>query len=227
MGVSAQLTDELREILRELGEAAGAAQVWIGPAGGDNQQRDLGRGKALFASFGEQEPEPGDTNEALERAARALRAAGRRWEIEELPDVHWPERDHPARDRVLERIEAYLEALANTDNCDNLLLVRDAVLIAAASPPTELQRARIAFAIKQVQADAGRRAGTSHGEIVGDDIYVRSFYVDAALVGFFSGPWATDFVRHRARRVARELAHLLSMLDEPPPSDAAQAPIPE
>lgn len=220
--MSAQLSDELRDILRELAEVTGAAETWIGPAGGDEPKRELGRGKVLYLSGGS-----GDLAAALERAARALRAAGRRWEIDELPDLRWPEPDRPSRARVLARIEAYLVALANTDSCDNVLLTRGAHLVAAASPPTELERERIAFAIKQVEAEAARRAGTSHGEIIGDDLYVRSFYIDAALIGFFSGPWATDFVRHRARRVVGELAHLLAMLDEPPPSDAATAPIPE
>lgn len=228
--MSAQLTDELREILKEIGEAIGASDVWIGPSDPAPPpeetpgSRELGGGKSLYASVALDDPETAVT---AERAVRSLRAAGRRWEIDSLPDVSWSLGDRPSRERVLARIEAYLQALANIDRCDNVLLTRENVLVAAASPPTELQRERIEFAVKQVAAEAGRRTGTSHGEIIGDDLYVRSFYIDAALIGFFSGPWATDFVRHRAKRVIPELSHLLGMLDEPPPADVATAPVPE
>lgn len=226
--MSGQVEGELREILRELGEAVGATEVWIGPvepAADAPSKRDLGGGKALY--IGVAISDDSDAAAAAERGVRSLRAAGRRWELDALPDVSWSLTDRPTRERVLARIEAYLQALANTDRCDNVLLTRDGVLVAAAAPPTELQRERIEFAIKQVAAQASRTAGTSHGEIVGDDLYVRSFYIGAALIGFFSGPWATDFVRHRAKRVVPELSHLLGMLDEPPPADVATAPIPE
>lgn len=228
--MSAELRDELHEILKDLGEQIGAAAAWIGPADAveDPPVRDLGRGKALFLTFAAgRDAESPEAAEVVEQAARSLRAAGRRWETETLPDVSWSVSDRPTHERVLARIVAYLQALANTERCDNILLTRDSILVAAASPPTELQRERIAFAVRQVAADASRRDGTSHGEIVGEDLYVRSFYVDAALIGFFSGPWATDFVRHRARRLVPELSHLLGMLDEPPPTEVATAPIPE
>jgi hypothetical protein len=239
MVVSVQLSDELREILKELGEATGAMAAWIAPTGDGEAVRELGGGMSLYLGVDAGKPGsegddgddggvPGElaTEAALEHAARALRAAGRRWSIDALPRVNWALDDRPSRERVLERIESYLQALANADRCDNMLLVRDSVLVASASPPTELQRERIAFAVRQVAAAAARREGTSHGEIVGDDLYVRSFYIGAVLIGFFSGPWATDFVRHRARRVTGDLAHLLGMLDVPPPSDVATAPVP-
>jgi hypothetical protein len=48
-----------------------------------------------------------------------------------------------------------------------------------------------------------------------------SFWYDAALVILLVEPYAVDFVRHRARQVARELANLLPMLEPDPETPAA------
>ena len=44
---------------------------------------------------------------------------------------------------------------------------------------------------------------------------------DAALVVLLAEPYAIDFVRHRARQVARELSNLLPMLEPDPDAPAA------
>lgn len=221
----------MRAILAELGATVSAETIWIAaedePAGAEVLERALGHGQVLRARC-PAGGEPLDREAAMERAARALRAAARRWSQGALPSLRWPEAEPaPARERVIERIRTYLLALAEVARCTNVLVARGTDLVAAAREPTDLERARIAFAVKRVEADADRRDGTSHGEVVGDDLYVRSFYFDASLVAYFDGPWGLDFVRHRARQVCRELAHLLAMLEPTPPSDTAEAPIPE
>src|SRR5690606_24264105 len=105
----------------------------------------------------------------IERAARALRAAARRWSGGPLPEVSWPEGEEaPPPGRVIERIETYLRALAEVAGCTNVLVTRRSGLVAAARPPSELERDRIEFAVKRVEADATARDGTSHGEVIGE-----------------------------------------------------------
>jgi hypothetical protein len=48
-----------------------------------------------------------------------------------------------------------------------------------------------------------------------------SFWFDAALVVLLTEPYAVDFVRHRSRQVARELANLLPLLEPDPDEPAA------
>jgi hypothetical protein len=226
------LRDEVQQILQELGEAIGAGRIWIAAAQPEAApdpeliSRGLGRGQALWVRL---LGEGADSRHSeIERAARALRAAARRWAGGPLPEVSWPEGEEaPPPGRVIERIETYLRALAEVAGCTNVLVTRRSGLVAAAREPSELERDRIEFAVKRVEADAVSRDGTSHGEVVGEDLYVRSFYFDAALIAYFDGPWGIDFVRHRARQVCRELAHLLGMLEPTPPSDVVQAPRPE
>ena len=51
-----------------------------------------------------------------------------------------------------------------------------------------------------------------------------SFWYDAALVVLLAEPYALDFVRHRARQVARELANLLPLLEPDPGLAGGDAP---
>jgi len=48
-----------------------------------------------------------------------------------------------------------------------------------------------------------------------------SFWYDAALVILLAEPYAVDFIRHRARQVARELVNLLPLLEPDPQAPAA------
>jgi hypothetical protein len=48
-----------------------------------------------------------------------------------------------------------------------------------------------------------------------------SFWYDATLVVLLAEPYARDFVRHRARGVAREIANLLPLLEPDPEIPAA------
>ena len=57
--------------------------------------------------------------------------------------------------------------------------------------------------------------------MVDPDAYAMSFWYDAALVVLLVEPYAIDFVRHRCRQVARELANLLPLLEPDPEAPAA------
>jgi hypothetical protein len=231
--------DELKQLLREFSTACGARWVAIGPpsaaplpddpAETDRQHAPLGRGAVLAAEWDQAPPARAAASraEALERAARAVRACARRWGVDELPELQVPPTTEAADERVLERIRAFLVALANTHAADNAIVLLKGQVVAAARPVEPLHAERLPFVIRQVDAAAARRSGSSHGEIAGEDVLAVSFWFGAHLAVFFGGPYATDFVRHRVRLVARELSQLLPLLDDPPRPPARLAPLPE
>jgi hypothetical protein len=108
------------------------------------------------------------------------------------------------------------------------LVLRGPELVATSGVIDPALRDRLPFLRRRVDAEAGRRRGrSSHAEVVGDDVYVRSFWFDAYLIAFFTGPgWSIDFVRHRARAVARELATVLPHLSDDPRDPANVRPLP-
>ena len=230
------LADEIKEILRELASQTSASEIEIlcadpneGAVADSDEKlvRALGSERVLVLSL-PAELRTEDTDEELERSVRALRSAGRRWGKMALPPTSWPESaEAPSRGLVLSRIESYLQAMATTSRARNALVTVDGEVVATSTDSSELEAERIAFTLKRVAADAVEREGTSFGEIAGDDFYARSFWVGSALILFFEGPWALDFVRHRARHVCRELGHLLGELEPPPPAPASIAPVPE
>lgn len=170
-----------------------------------------------------------DQRMAVERTVRAIRAAVRRWQAERAPamTVTAAEPPPPPRERVRERMQIFLHALANIHGAANVLVTLRGDVVTSSLPLEPLQQARIPFTLRRVGAEAARQPSRSHAELVGEDFYAASFWFDACLIGFFSGPYAVDFFRHRARMVIRELSQLLPLFDEPPPSPAQQAPIPE
>ena len=171
-----------------------------------------------------------DQRMAVERTVRAVRAAVRRWQAERAPamTVTAAEPPPPPRERVRERMQTFLYALANIHGAANVLVTLRGDVVTSSLPLDSLQQARIPFTLRRVGAEAARQPGRSHAELAGEDFYAASFWFDACLVAFFSGPYAVDFFRHRARMVIRELSQLLPLFDEPPPSSPAQqAPIPE
>jgi hypothetical protein len=247
------LRDELREQLRELAEATGALSVAIchdesggssgqlagasiGPVSDDGDHVEVtvpvGGGASLWARYHRTDGEPARTSDdrlaALERTARALRACARRWDVPSLPPLLYPDRSPGGtRQRVIERVEAYLQALAATHGVVNAIVTHRGHPLASAFPLTELQRERLPFTLKRVKAEAARLEGSSHAYIAGDDFFAQSFWFEACLIAFFAGPYAVDFVRHRARLVTRELANLLPLLDDPDHDPAIVAPLPE
>lgn len=235
------LRDELRQILSELVHATGAASAEIAhdsaevPDAVECLSAPLGAHKILRLTFAGDEEAPDEATEdrrteerraSLERAARALRAAARRWDAV-LPELLYSPVTGTSHERVTTRIEGFLEALTNTQNAANAAVVYHGKTVASASELSELEASRLAFIVKQAEAEASRAADSSHGAVYGDDFFATTFYFGACLIAYFSGPYSHDFVRHRARLVTRELSALLPHLDEPPPAPALVSPLPE
>jgi hypothetical protein len=211
--------------------AATAASAATAP-GGDGDTVDhvvpLGGGSVLRVVLPASAPPGEETAGVCERAARAIRAAARRWEVARLPPVALTRDHQTSRDRVRARIEAFLVAFANAPGVANAAVTRAGDVIASAAPLAEAHRLARPRRLRRLPVVARRHRGeTAHVEIVNDDVAVFAFWVDACLLAFFDGPHSADFVRHRARLVARELSSLLPELDEPPDAPAAVAPRPE
>jgi hypothetical protein len=222
------IEDEVREALRSLLEEIGAVSARIVEnddirTGVPARTLALGGGEYLRVELPtRQTREAGrehDVEAAFERATRQLRAIRRRWEVSRLPEITVAPGAEPDSNRVMDRIEAYMRALAGVDRATNAFLTRKAQLIAAAKTPGEAEDARWPFLARR--ALATHAPGSSHGEVVDPDAYAMSFWYDAALVVLLDEPYAIDFVRHRCRQVARELAHLLPMLEPDPEAPAA------
>jgi hypothetical protein len=230
------LEDEVRQILRDLIEELGAvsAQITQDPdarGGVPARTRPLGDGDFLRVELGTRSragetPNRRSTGDreavdaALERAARQLRAAARRWEASLAPMIVG--NGTPEADKVRERIDEYLAALAAIGQVDNALLVVKGQVVASGRPRGELEDARWPFIVRRLAA--ARVPGSSHGEIADPDFYAVEFWYGAALVVYARPPYAVDFVRFRCRQVTRELAHLLPLLEPEPPSPAAIRP---
>jgi hypothetical protein len=240
--LTVMLHDEIRELLRELAAAVGAervdivhapemTEVMVAPEAsprrvplGNRSYLEIELAPGLAAAPESRAAEHAAT---VERTVRALRAAARRWQAERLPAMGVSAGDvAPQEDRVRARIAGFLEALASTQRARVVAVTVQGRVVAASIPLDELERERLPFLLRRVAVAAGRQTGRSHADIVDPDVYLASFWFDACLVAFFSGPYAVDFFRHRARMVMRELSLLLPMLDEPPPSAANVAPLP-
>ena len=218
------LTDDTRAILRELITDTGAiaAEITDAPeerSGVPARTVPLGGGAFLRVELPTRSRRGEDLEACLERAARALRAAARRWD-EDLPQVAIGAGRGTRHERVVERIVTFLGALAAMQHADNALVVHRGKVIASARPLGELEEARWPFIARRAAAAADKAAGSSHSELADPDFFALTFWYGAALIVYFTGPYAVDFVRHRARRVARELADLLPDLDPDPASPA-------
>jgi hypothetical protein len=227
------IEEELRELLRELVQSVGACAAEIvhdpadaaAPAG--VRRAPLGKGAVLEVRFDGTAPVD-DSAATIERAARALRACARRWQIERLPAVAYIRSHPPDRNRVRDRVADYLAAFVGSHGLDNAAVTVDGEVVASATSLEESHRALLPFLLRQVDAEIERHKGeTAHVEILREDVCAFSFWVNACLVAFTSAPYAPDFVRHRARLVTREIGQLLPHLDDPPDAPALVAPIPE
>ena len=218
------LDDEVREILRELVAEIGATSAEITDApeeksGVPARTVPVGEAAYLRVELATRSERAVDLEASLERAARALRAAGRRWEAS-LPLIAIRPGHGTHKERVADRVGAFLTALAAVQNADNALVVLRGRVIAAARPLGALEEARWPFIAKRALAAGEKGTGSSHAELADPDFFALTFWYGAVLVVYFTGPYAVDFVRHRARRVARELADLLPDLEPEPPAPA-------
>jgi len=239
--VTIDLAEHVRTILGDLRASLGAHRASVVPRGapdpdvsspGGLRALPLGGGARLELELGHMVRPDDEVDLALEQAVRALRAAAREargghattdgapLEPFELPAVTVVGGGVSRPTRVADRIHQFLEALAAIQHAENVLCVVRGELVASAHPPSELHGSRAELLVRRAQA-AARTAGHTHGDLADPDAYVVTFWLSAALVVYFSGPYSIDFIRHRARAVARELAELLPELDPDPAAPAA------
>lgn len=243
--IEAELRDILQALLDETGSLAAAIVADDGERTGvPSKRRPLGGDRALvleLASRSRKEPDssadpgaeasaepsvdrrPQATDAALEIAARQLRAVARRWNVETLPLLRVPPQIASA-DRVLARVQAFLRALASAVAGENAVLWRRGKVLAGAAPLDEVSASRAGFLARRALAAAGPHS--SQAEIIDPDAYAMTFYYGAVLVVTVQAPYAVDFLRHRCRQVARELALLLPSLEPDPAAPAAVRPVP-
>lgn len=219
------------------GVSGASAPTRLGPTsldGGPGGLRalPLGSGARLELELGTMVHPDDEVDVALEQAVRALRAAAREVlgghaTTDEMPTapLEFPAvtvvaggSARPAR--VADRVRQFLEALSAIQHAENVLCVVRGDIVSAAHAPSELHRSRAELLIRRAQA-AARAAGHTHGDLADPDAYVLTFWLSAALVVYFSGPYSIDFIRHRARAVSRELAELLPELEPDPAAPAA------
>jgi hypothetical protein len=222
-----QIEAEIREVLRALVDEIGAVSARILEnddirTGVPARTLSLGGGEYLRVELPTRVDRgtgrDHDVDAAFERATRQLRAIRRRWQMARLPEVTVTP-GAPSPNRVLERIAHFLTALASVDRATNALCTRGTQLVCAARAPDELEAARWPFLARR--ALATHAPGSSHGEVIDPDAYAMSFWYDASLVVLLAEPYGVDFVRHRCRQVARELANLLPLLEPDPDAPAA------
>lgn len=236
------LAEHVRVILADLRGSLGARRASVVPRGapdpsingaGGLRALPLGGGARLELEMGTMVRPDDEVDLALEQAVRALRAAAREAlgshaATDEMPTapLEFPAvtvvaaggSGRPAR--VADRIHQFLEALAAIQHAENVLCIVRGDIVGAAHAPSELEHSRAELLVRRAQAGA-RAAGHTHGDLTDPDAYVLTFWLSAALVVYFSGPYSIDFIRHRARAVARELAELLPELEPDPAAPAA------
>jgi len=219
-----ELSDEVRAALRELVDEIGAVSARIIEhdelrTGVPARTLALGGGEYLRVELPTRKRREVDVEAAFDRVTRQLRAIRRRWEVARLPEVSVAPGVQPASDLIADRIVGFLRALASVDRASNAFVTRGTQLVAAARPADEIEATRWPFLARR--ALATHAPGSSHGEVIDPDAYAMSFWYNAALVILLAEPYALDFIRHRARQVARELANLLPLLDPDPATPAA------
>jgi hypothetical protein len=220
------IEDEVRSALRELVDEIGAVSARIVETddtrtGVPARTLALGGGEFLRVELPTRTSREHDVEAAFDRATKQLRAIRRRWEVARLPVVVVAATSTatPTGNRVIERITTYLVALSQIDRASNAFLTRDGKVVATARTASENESSRLQFLARRVLAT--HAPNSSHGEIADPDAFAMSFWYDAALVVLLDEPYALDFVRHRCRQVARELAGLMPLLDPEPDAPAA------
>jgi hypothetical protein len=232
--IEVEIRDILQALLAETGSRSAAIVDDDGPSGVPTKRRPLGGDRTLQVELAtrtpKESPEEGERSEQmlsidaqLEVAVRQLRALARRWNTEQLPLLRVPP-GTASPERVIHRIEAFLRALTGSAGAHNALVARRGQLVAAAAAVDERWASRLGFLSRR--AAAATSARSSHGEVIDPDAFALTFYYDAVLIVVIDAPYSVDFLRHRCRMVARELALLLPMLEPDPATPAAVRPVP-
>ncbi len=224
-----EIADEVREVLRTLVDEIGAISARIvdhddARTGVPARTIALGGGEFLRVELGTRSNPEHPIEVAFDRTVRQLRAIRRRWEIARLPEMAVVAGAAPSETLVVERVMSYLKALASLDRATNAFVTRSKnaampVMIASARQPDEIEGSRWPFLTRRVLST--HAPGSSYGEVVDPDAYAMSFWYDCAIIVLLEEPYGIDFVRHRCKQVARELVHLLPMLDPDPDAPAA------
>tara|TARA_R110002096_G_scaffold292224_1_gene486508 strand:- start:56106 stop:56804 length:699 start_codon:yes stop_codon:yes gene_type:complete len=230
------LEQDLEELLRTHLATTGATTLRITSKTGNLQEHEcrtkLGSRAVLIASFAQPEAtgqQPGRL-ELLERAARALRACVRKHQG--AGKLAWPETvfphaetaAHDPKRLVAARIQQFLKALVDSSPLHQEVLMLRGRLVASATPLDEMEEAQLDLLVRQLDKANDAASGTAHSELVRPGIYAHSFWYGASLIGFCDGEYSVDFVRHRNKMVARELVHLLEMLEGGPDKPVKAAP---
>ncbi len=227
------LHSEIEELLREVMAASKAFRVGIETsapkASAYIHSAALGQEAHLVAEF-EHIESPHDEQsrqELIERSSRAMRACLRRNGETDFPYLALPNDKPDPKHLILARIQQFLCGIVDTTKLYQMVVLHRGELIASAYVLDELDVERLALLDRQLELAAKKTPGTDHGELIRDDIYARTFWYGASMIGFANSPYALDFVRHRSKMVARELSHLLSLLEDGPESPSSIAPLPE
>src|SRR5712675_2367941 len=133
----AELADEVRAALRALVDETGAVSACIVErddvrTGVPARTLPLGGGEYLLVELATRRGREADVEAAFDRVTRQLRAIRRRWEVARLPEVMVSTGAPPPNDRIAERIEGFLRALAGVDRATNAFVTRGTQLIASA-----------------------------------------------------------------------------------------------
>jgi hypothetical protein len=233
LAISRMIEDDITGLLRELLSQSNAHSVHIIPEDQPLPLHSLcvklGMGCLLCATFHTREAldAPQSRAQLLEQSARAMRArikheGAAAWPLLSLP-VDRPDPRH----LILARMQQFLKGLADTSSLSQVVLTCRGTLVASAHAINEIDESRLDLLLRQLDAASESKAGSTHGELARPDVFAQSFWYAAALVGFADKPYAEDFVRHRFKQVAVELAHLLAMLDGDPDTPVKVAPAPE
>jgi hypothetical protein len=227
------INDKITELMRELLTLSDAHSVHIIP---ENQTLPLhglcvklGMGSLLCATFHTREPldAPQSRGQLLEQSARAMRAHMKAEGVAAWPLLSLPTGSPDPRQLILARIQQFLQGLADTSSLRQVVLTCRGRLVAGAFTVSDIDESRLDLLLRQLDVASQASVGTTHGELARADIFARSFWYSAAIIGFADTPYAEDFVRHRFKQVSIELAHLLAMLDGDPDAPVKVAPVPE
>src|SRR5512146_1133828 len=164
-----ELADEVRAVLRELVDEIGAVSARIIEhddlrTGVPARTLALGGGEYLRVELPTRHSREADVEAAFDRVTRQLRAIRRRWEVARLPEVSVATGGPPTNDRITDRIEGYLRALASIDRVSNAFVTRGTQLIAAARKPDDLEATRWPFLARRMLATHAPHS--SHGEVI-------------------------------------------------------------